>query len=162
CHPGTFGVAQEDVLDESYRKAGKMDLSRFAARLDVVASGLIDAIAPDILQGQTADGGRALTAEMYKLNVRARSGSFFKVHKDTPRGETMIGSLVVIFPTAHAGGVLTLDHDGTTWMFDSAAELSAHFQGPALAYGAFYSDVTHAVEPVLTGHRVTLTYTLFL
>ncbi|KAJ7738026.1 hypothetical protein B0H14DRAFT_3516169 [Mycena olivaceomarginata] len=121
CDRATFGMDQKDVLDECYRKAGKMDLAKFAARPDVVASGLVDAISPDILQGQTTDG----------------PGSFFKAH--------MIGSLVVIFPTAHTGGALTLEHAGAT-----------------LAYVAFYSDVTHAVEPVKTGHRVTLRYNLFL
>lgn len=60
---------QKDVLDETYRKAGKMDLDKFAARLDVVASGLVDAISPDILQGQTTDGDKVLRAELYKLNV---------------------------------------------------------------------------------------------
>jgi hypothetical protein len=74
----------------------------------------------------------------------------------------MIGSLVVIFPTAHEGGALKLEHGGSTWTFDSAAELAAPTSGPGVAYVAFYSDVTHAVEPVQTGHRVTLTYNLFL
>ncbi|KAJ7291371.1 hypothetical protein C8J57DRAFT_1491860 [Mycena rebaudengoi] len=68
----------------------------------------------------------------------------------------MIGSLVVIFPTAHAGGALTLEHDSTAWTFDSAAQLSA------TAYVAFYSDVVHAVAPVETGYCATLTYNLFL
>ncbi|KAJ7743271.1 hypothetical protein DFH07DRAFT_905141 [Mycena maculata] len=161
CQQATFGVNQADVLDESYRKAGKMDLTKFAARFDVVASGLIDNIGPDILQGQDADGNKKLRAEMYKLNVYG-PGSFFKAHKDTPRGDNMIGSLVVVFPTSHTGGQLTLEHGGLNWTFDSAAELADPPRTPALAYAAFYSDVTHAVEPVLTGHRVTLTYNLFL
>ncbi|KAJ6463623.1 hypothetical protein C8R47DRAFT_1326981 [Mycena vitilis] len=54
----------------------------------------------------------------------------------------MIGSLVVVFPTDHAGGELTLEHAGTT--------------------RRLRRDVTHAVEPVRTGYRVTLTYNLFL
>ncbi|KAJ7882410.1 hypothetical protein B0H14DRAFT_1474577, partial [Mycena olivaceomarginata] len=161
CDQATFGVNQKDVLDESYRKAGKMELSKFAARLDVVTSGLVDAISADILEGQDANGDKILRAELYKLNVYGPD-SFFKAHKDTPRGETMIGSLVIIFPTSHTGGALTLEHNGKTWTFDSAAELSVRAVGPGLAYVAFYSDVTHAVERVQTGHRVTLTYNLFL
>ncbi|KAJ6568121.1 hypothetical protein B0H10DRAFT_2109921 [Mycena sp. CBHHK59/15] len=162
CQKATFGMNQEDVLDESYRKAGKMDLDKFAARLDILASGLIDAISPDILEGQSAEGEKVLKAEMYKLNVYG-PGSFFKAHKDTPRGETMIGSLVVVFPTAHEGGALTLEHGGNTWTFDSAAMLAEPSSvTPKLAYVAFYSDVTHAVEPVTAGYRVTLTYNLYL
>ncbi|KAJ7138634.1 hypothetical protein C8R46DRAFT_1234435 [Mycena filopes] len=160
CDPATFGVNEKDVLDETYRKAGKLDLSKFASRLDVVASGLIRAISPDMLLGQAVDDDKTLQAELYKLNVYGPD-SFFKGHKDTPRGENMIGSLVVVFPTAHTGGELTLEHGGTSWTFDSVAELAAA-QGPALAYVAFYSDVTHAVQKVTSGYRVTLTYNLFL
>ncbi|KAJ7123259.1 hypothetical protein C8R43DRAFT_43540 [Mycena crocata] len=160
CQRATFGVSQEAVLDETYRKAGKLELGKFAACLDVVASGILDAITPDLLQGQSVDGEKTIRAKMYKLNVYG-PGSFFKAHKDTPRGETMIGSLVITFPSAHSGGALTLEHGGTSWTFDSAAELTKA-PGAAVAYVAFYSDVTHAVEPVLTGHRATLTYNLFL
>ncbi|KAJ7093441.1 hypothetical protein B0H15DRAFT_1020826 [Mycena belliarum] len=163
CKPAPFGVDQEDILDETYRKAGQLDLTEFATRIDVVASGLLDAIIPDILEGQNSASDKVLRAEMYTLNVYG-SGSFFKAHKDTPRGEDMIGSLVLVFPTAHTGGELTLSHGGNTWTFDSAAELAARTPAstPAVAYVAFYSDVTHAVEPVRSGHRVSITYNLFL
>ncbi|KAJ6536882.1 hypothetical protein B0H19DRAFT_962516 [Mycena capillaripes] len=160
CEKATFGVDQADVLDETYRKAGKMDLNKFASRLDVVSSGLLDAISPDMLVGQSVDSVKVLRAELYKLNVYG-PGSFFKAHRDTPRGENMIGSLVVVFPTAHTGGEFTLNHDGTSWTFDAADELTESYP-PSLAYIAFYSDVTHAVEPVRTGYRITLTYNLFL
>ncbi|KAJ7643435.1 hypothetical protein DFH06DRAFT_1301333 [Mycena polygramma] len=162
CQKATFGMDQTDVLDESYRKAGKKDRGQFAARLDVVASGILDAITPDILDGQKDDSDKVLRAEMYKLNVYG-PGSFFKEHRDTPPADNMIGSLVVVFPTAHEGGALTLSHGGTTCSFDSAAQLAAHgLANGAVAYVAFYSDVTHAVEPVVAGYRVTLTYNLFL
>ncbi|KAH9984619.1 hypothetical protein BJV77DRAFT_1071918 [Russula vinacea] len=35
CEPATFGLNQEDVLDETYRKAGKMDPECFSLMLDV-------------------------------------------------------------------------------------------------------------------------------
>jgi hypothetical protein len=35
CQPATFGVNKEDVLDESYRKAGKMDVTDFATNFVV-------------------------------------------------------------------------------------------------------------------------------
>ncbi|KAK7046409.1 Fe2OG dioxygenase domain-containing protein [Favolaschia claudopus] len=162
CQKATFDLNQADVLDETYRKAGKMDLDKFASRFDVFSSGLLAAIKQDIIQGQDMNAeDKIVVPELYKLNVYG-PGSFFKAHKDTPRGDDMIGSLVVIFPTSHQGGGLTLEHDGAAWTFDSAAELAAATNKPAVAYVAFYSDVTHAVEPVISGHRVTLTYNLFL
>ncbi|KAJ7067521.1 hypothetical protein C8F01DRAFT_668869 [Mycena amicta] len=163
CERASFGRGQEDVLDESYRKAGKIDVSRFAARLDIAANGILDAITPYLVEGRSEDDEEmGLTAEMYKLNVYG-PGSFFKAHKDTPRSEDMIGSLVVVLPTTHAGGALALTHNSHQGLFDSAARLSAHPPNtPAVAYVAFYSDVVHSVEPVTAGYRVTLTYNLYL
>ncbi|KAJ7816851.1 hypothetical protein B0H14DRAFT_3743117 [Mycena olivaceomarginata] len=158
CQQATFGVGGADILDETYRRAGKMDHGKFAACFDVAE--LLETISPDILQGQNSDSDKLIV--ICGLSGAAGPGSFFKAHKDTPRSEDMIGSLVVIFPTAHAGGALTLEHNEKSWVFDSAAELAAASSTPSLAYVAFYSDVTHAVELVHTGCRVTLTYNLFL
>ncbi|KAJ7218748.1 hypothetical protein C8J57DRAFT_1732200 [Mycena rebaudengoi] len=133
CQKATFGVGQTDTLDEAYRKAGKMICCASGRR-----------------QNTEADNYVRAESEMYKLNVY---GSSFKAHQDTPRRVDMIGSLVVIFPTAHAGSALTLEHDSTAWTFDSATQLSA------TAYVAFYSDVMHAVAPVETGYCATLTST---
>ncbi|KAJ7211619.1 hypothetical protein GGX14DRAFT_623191 [Mycena pura] len=128
CQPATFGVDQKDVLDETYRKAVKMDNDKFASSLDIAASGILKAISPDLLDGQQGGDEKALRAELYKLNIYG-PGSFFKAHKDTPRSDDMIGSLVIVFPTAHEGGALTLSHGKNTWAFDSAAELAAYGQG---------------------------------
>ncbi|KAJ6509839.1 hypothetical protein DFH09DRAFT_1333951 [Mycena vulgaris] len=67
-------------------------------------------------------------------------------------------TLVVVFPAAHKGGALTLSPGCNTWSFDSAAEFSVDAPGSGAAYDTFYSDLTPAVEPVLEGHRITLTY----
>jgi hypothetical protein len=74
----------------------------------------------------------------------------------------MIGSLVVMFHTPHEGGELTLVHSDNTEKFDSTAQLATQADSHAIAYIAFYSVVVHAVEPVSSGYRVTLTYNLFL
>lgn len=87
-------------------------------------------------------------------------GSFFKAHKDTPRGDGMFGSLVLVFPTAHQGGALTLRHDGKEWSFNSGSELAGRTQA-SVGYVAFYSDVEHEIGLVTSGNRVTLTYNLF-
>jgi hypothetical protein len=86
--------------------------------------------------------------------------SFFKSHKDTPRGNRMFGSLVVSFPTLHEGGALVLRHKGEEWTVDSSKLLSGR-QDPSITYVAFYSDVEHEVMTVTSGYRVTLTYNLY-
>lgn len=86
--------------------------------------------------------------------------SFFKPHKDTPRGESFFGTLVIVFPTQHQGGALVLRQEDEEWTFDSAQLLSECSQ-PSIAYIAFYGDVEHEVLPVTSGYRITVTYNLY-
>lgn len=158
CEPAPFGVNNKDVLDDTYRKAWKMDNSNFSTRLDVVDTGIVEHVRSKLVD--VGHGGqKKIRPELYKLNIYG-TGSFFKAHKDTPRGENMFGSLVVVFPTRHEGGALHLRHKGEEWTFDSAALTSAQ-EDPSIAYIAFYSDVEHEVSVVNSGYRVTLTYNLY-
>jgi len=173
CDPASFGVNEKEVLDETYRKAGKMDTESFAPALDLAQTDLMKIIREYHFEGRKST--ISVTAKLHKLNVysthlifihqqkltrKPGKGSFFKAHVDTPRGETMFGSLVVVFPTPHEGGALLLRHRGHEWMFDSGRELAASHQ-PSIGYVAFFSDVEHEVAPVISGHRVTLTYNLY-
>ncbi|KAI0077134.1 hypothetical protein K474DRAFT_1707573 [Panus rudis PR-1116 ss-1] len=158
CDVATFGRNKEDVLDESYRKAVKLDTKYFATKFDITSSGLLGIIKGDLLAQGNA--GRDVRAELYKLNVYA-PGGFFKAHKDTPRSKTMFGSAVVVLPTPHEGGALILRDKGEEWCFDSAELLKNGANDPRIAYVAFYSDIEHEVAEVISGHRVTLTYNLY-
>ncbi|EMD36611.1 hypothetical protein CERSUDRAFT_156346 [Gelatoporia subvermispora B] len=157
CEPASFGRNNEDVLDENYRKASKLDSAYFSLKFDPLASGLLDLVRLDLLDGGENDG--PIRAELYKLNVYG-PGSFFKPHKDTPRGEDMFGSLVLIFPTMHDGGLFQLRHEGEEWCFDSGKVLAAS-DTPSIGYAAFFSDVEHEITPVVSGYRITVTYNLF-
>ncbi|RDB28294.1 hypothetical protein Hypma_001436 [Hypsizygus marmoreus] len=157
CEPATFGMDQHDVLDESYRKARKMDRKHFASSFDIGASHLIERIRAQLLDAR--DNTKNIKAELYKLNVYGKD-SFFKSHLDTPLSDTMFGSLVLVFPTQHEGGALVLRHGGQEWAFDSAAVLRDQV-APSIAYIAFFSDIDHEVTAVTSGYRVTLTYNLF-
>ncbi|KAL5501797.1 hypothetical protein ACEPAH_9057 [Sanghuangporus vaninii] len=155
CDKATFGLNQADVLDESYRKAGKLDSMHFSTKLDLEESGLIDIVRYNLLEGR--DSNKPIKAELYKLNVYDKD-SFFKPHKDTPRSTAMFGSLVIVFPTPHEGGALILRHKGKEWTFDSAKEIG---NTKNIGYIAFFSDVEHEVTLVKSGFRVTLTYNLY-
>ncbi|EMD36269.1 hypothetical protein CERSUDRAFT_137906 [Gelatoporia subvermispora B] len=156
CDPATLGRNDQDVYDESYRRAGKLDSSYFAVKFDPHSCGLLDAIRGDLLEG---DKERPIRAELYKLNVYG-PGSFFKAHKDTPRGGDMFGSLVLVYPVKHNGGALNIQHEDMQWTSDSAT-LLAGAQEPCVGYTAFFSDVEHEVTPVVSGYRVTVTYNLY-
>jgi len=73
----------------------------------------------------------------------------------------MVGSLVVVFPTPHSGGELVLHHSGKEWTLDGASLISSQ-PSPSIACIAFYSGVEHEVLKVTSGHRVTITYNLYL
>lgn len=97
CSPATFGRNDEDVLDESYRRAWKLDRSNFATNFSPLDHEVIvNALRSELLEGY--DEKKPVRAELYKLNIYG-PGSFFKAHKDTPRAENMFGSLVVVYPT---------------------------------------------------------------
>ncbi|EMD42338.1 hypothetical protein CERSUDRAFT_42551 [Gelatoporia subvermispora B] len=156
CEPATFGKGGEDVLDETYRKSGKLDVTSFATNFHPQSCGLLSIVRGDLLEG---DRERPIQAELYKLNVYG-PGSFFRPHRDTPRSRKMFGSLVLVFPASHEGGELKLRHAGEEWTFDPAAALSK-IKTPCIGYVAFFSDVEHEVLPVQSGHRVTVTYNLY-
>lgn len=67
CDKATFGLNNEDVHDESYRKAGKLDAEDFSLPFNAVQAGLLDVIGTELLEGE--DEARRLRAELYKLNV---------------------------------------------------------------------------------------------
>ena len=114
-----------------------------------------------------------MRAELHKVNVYG-PGGFFRRHKDTPRGSACFGSLVVTLPVPFEGGQLVCRHMGKrmafplnrgfhlkyAWGPDREAKLRAHVPPAELQWAAFFGDVEHEVEPVTSGHRVTLTYVL--
>ncbi|KAI0311610.1 hypothetical protein OF83DRAFT_1150151 [Amylostereum chailletii] len=154
CQPATFGRGQENVLDETYRKAGKMDANQFSTPLVPERTSLADAIR-DFAVEDPEEEDLPIKLELYKLNIYGE-GSFFKSHVDTPRSESMFGSLVLIFPTKHEGGSLVFRHGGKEWTFDSAKAVSEQ-DSPSVGFVIFFSDVEHEVTPVTSGQRVTLT-----
>lgn len=68
CELATFGRGKEDVYDETYRKAGKMDASNFSVQFDPISAGLIQTIESQLVPTQ-AEKAMSIEAEIYKLNV---------------------------------------------------------------------------------------------
>lgn len=70
CEPATFGFGQRDVLDESYRKAGKMDVNDFCTNFNPYEHGIMDTVNQALAQNNPAsERHRGVKAEMYNLNV---------------------------------------------------------------------------------------------
>lgn len=70
CQPATFGLGGQDVYDEAYRKALKMDPTEFCSTVDPHSLGIVDTVAqlllPSFLDSSTH---RAVEARLYKLNA---------------------------------------------------------------------------------------------
>ena len=97
CEPASFGFRGQDVLDDSYRKAGKMDRSCFSSDFCPYELGIIDTIAQILLQN-TEDGPintRGIKAELYKLNV---SSSAFQSDGTDDKFLTTICPTDLFFP----------------------------------------------------------------
>lgn len=71
CQPATFGINQEDVLDESYRKAGKMEVTDFSPKFNLADSSLMDVVRSELLEGH--ESNKAIKTELYKLNVYGKA-----------------------------------------------------------------------------------------
>ncbi|ESK89496.1 hypothetical protein Moror_16099 [Moniliophthora roreri MCA 2997] len=160
CEAAPFGRGKEQVMDPSYGKALKLELSKFATPFDLASTGILQQVQRDLVDNDTTLT-RYVRAELYKLNVYDE-GAFFKPHKDTPRAKNMFGSLVIVFPTKHKGGQLILSENDQEWTFDAPEALTESTpSAPEVAFVAFYSDVMHEVKPVTEDTRITLTYNLY-
>jgi hypothetical protein len=80
CEPASFGMDQKDVLDESYRKAGKMDSEYFTPALDPVHSDLLKIIHSNLLEGTRST--KNIKTELYKLNVYGTHIIVIRLHFD--------------------------------------------------------------------------------
>lgn len=107
----------------------------------------------DIVERELSPYG-ALSASLTDVVIYPEGGHF-AVHKDTPRNEQMLGTLVVGLPVPHEGGTLELRHGGLEVALDWS---KSHSDPMALSWAAFYGDVDHYVLPVTHGTRITLTY----
>jgi hypothetical protein len=67
CQAATFGRNNEDILDESYRKAGKLDRARFSVDLGDELPNLLTIVKDVLLDGENEN--KSVRAELYKLNV---------------------------------------------------------------------------------------------
>jgi hypothetical protein len=70
CQPATFGIGSQEVLDEEYRKAGKMNTEDFCTNFNPYEHGIVDTINQVLAQASVTDArGLGVKAELYKLNA---------------------------------------------------------------------------------------------
>ncbi|GKZ31795.1 hypothetical protein AbraIFM66950_000645 [Aspergillus brasiliensis] len=156
CAPAIFGKNNNDVLDPTYRKAGKLEPAHFATSFHPADLGILDEIERKLLPSFNVGTNRTLIADLYKLNIYSGPDGFFRKHIDTPRSANQIGSLVVCLPSRFTGGNLYVRHNKQVHDLDWSPVSSLTVQ-----WAAFYSDCEHEIGPVTEGERITLTYNLY-
>jgi hypothetical protein len=71
CQPASFGYKGENVIDDAYRKATKMDRSNFSLDFCPYELGIVDTIAQVLMPSAGKDiKTKGVKSELYKLNVR--------------------------------------------------------------------------------------------
>lgn len=148
--PAPFGLRAATLHDVRVRDSGEIDAAALALRWHGDALPALQA------QVARALGLRALELRAHKLLVYG-PGQFFKPHQDTEKHSGMVGTLVLVWPSAHIGGALRVHHGGQQELF-----ASQHLRAQALRWCAFYADCRHEVLPVEEGWRVVLTFDLVL
>ncbi|KAL1733983.1 hypothetical protein EV714DRAFT_203430 [Schizophyllum commune] len=159
CRPVTTDSGRTNVKNERYHLPREMDSSDIGTQLDLEDLRLSEHLTADLLSNGSEVKPR-FTCRLDKLNVYGK-GSFSKARKSTSRKETLVGSLLVVFPTPHEGGTIILRDKGEEWPLNSTPKISGNGK-PHICFVVFPSGVEHEITTVTSGHLVTLTYELYL
>ncbi len=155
CSPAAFGDGTQTRIDAHVRDAWQCNAATtpfVVEGFDPATHGVLDAVRVAL----APDDPNPLRAELYGVNVY-REGGFFVPHKDTPRGDAMLGTLVVCLSTHFWGGDLVLTHQQQTHRIVWGPR---HGFRTTLPWAAFFGNVDHAISKVTRGDRVTLTWIL--
>lgn len=146
--PAPYGQGERTLLDTAVRHTGEIDAEAVTlAWPEAARAALLREVA-------TALGSAPLQARLHALLVYG-PGQFFKPHQDTEKHDGMVGTLVLVWPSAHLGGQLVVRHQQGQFGFASQ-QLGAG----DVRWCAFYADCRHEVLPVEEGWRIALTFDL--
>jgi len=147
--PAPYGQGTVTKVDPKVRSA-----RRLTARDKIQVRGFdVTAILPDI---------EAVMSPTVKLSAQLtdvivyKKGDKFTRHKDTPRSLDLIGTLIVGLPIEHTGGTFVVDDGRGAKTFDWSGKPAAG----VVPWVALFSDVDHEIQPVKSGTRITLVYSL--
>ena len=152
ARPARYGLKDQTRLDPRVRNTFEIPKTRI--RIDErkwkkTFRPMLDRIRGDL---GLPEGAR-LRAELHNMLVYG-PGQFFVTHQDSEKGDEMIGTVVVILPSAFTGGAMVVEHHDE--------RLTCRAAGGKLTFIAFYADCHHQVRPVTAGYRVALTYNLMV
>ncbi len=148
-----FGLGEKTIVDPRVRSGWEVRKTRVkinGRRWNPALRGHLATIQREL--GLSSSG--RLEAALDKLTIYG-PGEFFKLHQDSEKGDSMLGTLVVLLPSRFTGGAIHIDRQGARAEYRRTARSAAD-----LELIAFYADCHHEVRPVKSGYRVALIYQL--
>jgi predicted 2-oxoglutarate/Fe(II)-dependent dioxygenase YbiX len=148
--PARFGLGEQTLTDPDVRDTWEIPKNLVRAEWNGAA---LQAILATVKYELGLPNAAELTADLHSLLVY-EPNQFFRVHQDSEKDNSMIGTLVVTLPSSYTGGELMVGHN-EEWKAYRGSKT-------ALSLVAFYADCRHEVLRVVSGYRITLTYNLLL
>ncbi|KAK6352361.1 hypothetical protein TWF730_009190 [Orbilia blumenaviensis] len=149
-----FGKGEQTIINPEVRSSRQLDPSQLEIRNPEFLDWLRSQVLGEINTALGIDTEMRPRLSLYKLLVYEK-GDHFRAHRDTPKEDGMIGTVVIVLPSVFEGGIVRLSHAGEQKSFDFAPDCKYNF-----GVAAWYSDVEHAVDKLTDGYRVALVYNL--
>lgn len=140
-----FGRNNETVFDETVRKGLEL---RAGEHITNVSADIIGSL-KNTIKDRLFPRANGISFVFNKLAIY-EEGGFFATHRDTPHAHNHQATLLVALPYVHTGGNLVLTAGESEVIYSTSTNGNP--------WCAFYTDVMHHVEPVLSGTRVVLQY----
>lgn len=153
AQPAKYGLKEKTLLDKTVRDTYEISAKQLTVQFHDEA---IQSMLSTMQRKMGLSEYARLTAHLHNLLVYEPE-QFFKPHQDSEKLNNMIGTLVIVLPSAHIGGDLIVHHRQ-----DKKVLKSENIDFPELQCFAFYSDCQHEIKKVRQGYRVALTYNLVL
>ncbi|RDL31044.1 uncharacterized protein BP5553_09833 [Venustampulla echinocandica] len=150
-HEAPFGKGEQTVVDKSVRKTWELSPPDFELR-NPAWGRFIESIVAKVSAGLGVDeADKEVSAQLYKM-LLYDEGAMFKPHQDSEKAPGMFATLVITLPSnmkeVRSGSPM------------QEKQRSLRRPNIRIMNHHFWPDVTHEVKPVLSGHRLVLTYNL--
>ncbi|KAH9443303.1 hypothetical protein Pst134EB_027648 [Puccinia striiformis f. sp. tritici] len=147
-HQAPFGRRSETLVDVSVRNTWEINGDQLRFLDPAWQSYLLD-LSKRVAINLGIEG--LIRLDLYKMLIYEK-GAMFKPHTDTERTPGMFGTLIICLPSPHTGGEVVVKHNGECKTLRTSDAKQS--------FACWYSDVTHEVLPVTSGHRCVLTYNM--
>ncbi|KAG8906341.1 hypothetical protein FRC01_008052 [Tulasnella sp. 417] len=154
CTQAPFGKGERTIVDKSVRDTWELNGSEIRFEnpgwrkwMGKVMKSVCEGLGVDTAQSKPY-------CDLYKL-LLYEEGSHFLPHQDSERSDGMFATLVIILPSKFTGGAVCLSHGGDSVRIDASSRSLS-----STSVLAWYSDVTHAIQPVTSGYRLALAYNI--